>query len=74
MKPSNDHIHVPDDGRGYRDVFVNGRLIEKPFFADTKRGIVDAYRHPFQVDKRKKRALTYRIRGIVTVVQRASST
>lgn len=63
-----DHIHTVDDGRGQRRVFVNGREIERVFFADTKRGIVDAYREPLKLDKRKKRLLTRRYRGAVRVV------
>lgn len=36
------HIHTPKDGRGLRDVFVDGKLVNLVFFADTKRGIVRA--------------------------------
>lgn len=64
-----DHIHTPDDGRGYaRDVFVNGRKVEGVFYADTRRGIARAYRQPLQLDRWKKRALSYTIRGDVVVV------
>lgn len=38
-----DHIHTPDDGRGLRDVFLDGKLIRGCFYADTKNGIVRAY-------------------------------
>lgn len=61
------HIHTPKDGRGPRDVFVNGRLVEKVFYADTKRGIVRAYRSPLRLDKWRKRVLSETLRGIVEV-------
>lgn len=63
-----DHIHTLDDGRGLRRVFVNGREIKTAFYADTKRGIVDAYREPLKLSRFKKRPLTRRYRGTVTVV------
>ena len=62
------HIHIPDDGRGLRDVFVDGQKIEKAFFADEKRGIVDYYVTPYKLDKYRKRLLSRRIRGDVQVV------
>lgn len=68
MRSPRQHVHVPDDGRGQRLVFVNGREIKKVFYADTKRGVVDAYREPLKLHKYRKRALTRRYRGHVTVV------
>lgn len=61
------HIHTPDDSRGRRRVYVDGVLIEAVFYADTKRGIVRAYRQPLRLDKHRKRLLSYVLRGIVTV-------
>lgn len=63
-----DHIHMVGDGRGLRRVYVDGREIRKVVYADTKRGIVDAYREPLKLDKHKKRVLTRRHRGKVEVV------
>ena len=63
-----DHIHTVDDGRGPRRVFVDGREIASPIYADTKRGIVDAYAQPVRLDKHRKRILTRRYRGAVEVV------
>lgn len=62
-----DHIHTPDDGRGLRDIFVNGRKIDSAFYADTRRGIVRAYRDPIKLDKWRKRALTKTLHGVVEV-------
>lgn len=64
----NHHIHTPGDGRGYRDVFVDGRRVERVFFADTRRGIVDSYRYPLKVHRHGKRAISRRLRGDVVVV------
>lgn len=62
-----DHIHTPDDGRGIRDVFVDGQKVGHVFFADTKRGIVDYYPQPPKIDKREKRIISRRLRGRVEV-------
>lgn len=62
-----DHIHTPKDGRGPRDVFVNGKLVEQVFFADTRRGIVRAYKRPLRLDKWRKRLLSATLHGLVEV-------
>lgn len=62
-----DHIHTPKDGRGLRDVFVDGKLVERVFFADTRRGIVRAYRYPLRLDKWRKRVLSETLHGVVEV-------
>lgn len=62
-----DHIHTPKDGRGPRDVFVDGKLVDGVFFADTRRGIVRAYRRPLKLDKWRKRVLSETLHGIVEV-------
>ena len=62
-----DHIHTPKDGRGPRDVFVNGKLVEQVFFADTRRGIVRAYKRPLRLDKWRKRVLSETLHGLVEV-------
>ena len=63
-----EHIHTPCDGRGPRRVFVDGREIKYATYADTRRGIVDAYREPLQLGKWRKRILTERHRGRVEVI------
>ena len=62
-----DHIHTPNDGRGQRDVFVDGKLVERAFFADTRRGIVRAYKYPLRLDKWRKRVLAETLHGVVDV-------
>lgn len=62
-----DHIHTPKDGRGQRDVFVDGKLVKGVFFADTRRGIVRAYEYPLQLDKWRKRVLWKTLHGAVEV-------
>lgn len=62
-----DHIHTPKDGRGLRDVFVDGKLVERVFFADTRLGIVRAYRYPLRLDKWRKRVLSETLHGVVEV-------
>lgn len=67
-----DHIHTPGDGRGRRDVFLDGKRLTHCIYADTNRGIVDVHvlndRGHVRVDKRGKRPLSKRFRGKVEVV------
>ena len=63
----NDHIHTPSDGRGIRIVRVNGKVIDRVLYADTKRGIVRRADNHLKLDKWGKRVLTRTIRGKVTV-------
>ncbi len=61
------HIHTPDDGRGLRDVFLNGKLINTAFYANTRAGFVRVFRKPFKLDRWGKRLLTRTLRGRVDV-------
>ena len=61
------HIHTPHDGRGRRDVFVNGRLVYRVIYADTKRGFVRVLGKLIKLDKYKKRTLWKTLRGDVEV-------
>lgn len=61
------HIHTPEDGRGQRIIYVNGKRLNKVLYADTKRGIVDHFDDPPKVDKHGKRLITRRKRGNVRV-------
>ena len=63
-----EHIHRPLDGRGMRKIFVNGNQVDRVFYADTKKGIVDYYPQPIRVHKHGKRMLSRRLRGHVEVV------
>ena len=67
------HIHTPDDGRQLRIVYVDGKRVDEVFYADTKRGVVDAYRRPHKIHKYGKRLLTKRHRGKVEVVEVCSN-
>lgn len=62
-----EHVHTPEDGRGHRHVFVNGKRVEYCFYADMKRGIARAFRYPYRLDKHGKRALSRQLRGRVEV-------
>ncbi len=67
-----DHIHRPDDGRGRRNVYLNGNKLTHCFYANTKRGIVDVHvlndQGHIKIHKRGKRPLSKRLRGKVEVV------
>jgi hypothetical protein len=67
------HIHTSDDGRGRRDVFLNGKLIERVTYADTRRGIVRVVGNPIKLDKWKKRVLWQTLRGAVVVVPKVGA-
>jgi len=70
---NNPHIHTPDDGRGVRDVFVDGKILDRCFFADTKKGVARAYRYPYKLHKHKKRALTKTYHGKITIKNRVEN-
>ena len=61
------HIHTAGDGRGPRDVFLNGKLIDRVMYADTRAGFVRVVGNPVKLDKWKKRVLTRTLRGVVEV-------
>ena len=62
-----DHIHFPEDGRGRRRVFLNGKLMHACCYADTKKGFIDCYDEPPKLDRWRKRIIKRRYRGKVTV-------
>jgi|JI8StandDraft_1071087.scaffolds.fasta_scaffold23802_10 hypothetical protein len=37
---SHDHIHTPLDGRGRRNIWLNGKLMSGVIYADTEKGII----------------------------------
>lgn len=61
------HIHTPNDSRGKRDVFLNGKPIFNVIYADTHKGIVRVVGTPLKLDKWKKRVLWKTLRGHVEV-------
>jgi len=66
----NDHIHKPDDGRGARDVFVNGNFVECAVYADTRLGFVIYTPRPFRRAKNKDYVYTRKLKGRVEVVDK----
>lgn len=64
-----EHIHTPDDGRGPREVYVDGKKLDKVFYADTRRGIACYYPQPYKTDRWRKRILSRQVRGRVEVRQ-----
>ena len=68
------YVHTPHDGRGRRDVFLNGKCITRVLYADTKRGVVRVTHDPIKLDKRRKKIRTQTLRGTVDVVFRQDTT
>ena len=48
------HIHTRDDGRGARNVYVDGKLMSRVTYADTRRGLVRYVKFPPRVNKREQ--------------------
>lgn len=69
MRP-NKYVHTPYDGRGNRDVFLNGKKIERVIYADEKRGIIRVTDTPLRLDKWRKNILWKTLRGRVEVVRK----
>jgi len=61
------HIHTPSDGRGLRNVFVNGNLINRVVYADTKKGEAYFTPSPVRVIRGKDEIYTRKLTGVVTV-------
>jgi len=72
VKP-NQYVHTWNDGRGIRDVFLNGKKIEHVLYADEKRGIVRVTIWPIRLDKWRKNVLCKTLRGRVEVVSKVVS-
>lgn len=67
------HIHHPHDGRGQRQVLLNGQPIERCLWADTRRGLVRVSHNPARLDKHRKRLLWKTLRGQVQVIPLAQA-
>lgn len=61
-------IHKVGDGRGLRDVFLDGERVEECIYADTELGVVEFIKKPFVVVDDELQ--TERKSGNVTVVFR----
>jgi hypothetical protein len=46
---SKDHVHTVDDGRGVREVYLDGAKVDDVIFADTQLGLIVAYSDPLEV-------------------------
>lgn len=64
------HIHTPDDGRGGRDVYLDGTMIDRVVYADTRRGFVRMHHEPMRMSRRRECFITKKACGEVKVVQR----
>lgn len=62
-----DHIHTPGDGRGLRGVTMNGVVLDRVVYADTKRGVVRVHDNPPKVHKYRKRLIERTLHGDVRV-------
>jgi hypothetical protein len=60
-------IYTQDSSPLCKAVFVDGKLADKCFYADTKRGIARVFIYPFRIHKHGKRALSKTLRGTITV-------
>lgn len=69
------HVHEANDGRGPRDVYLNGRLIGDVVYANERSGKVRVIardgRGKFRIHKRGKRVIRRTLRGAVRVVPHA---
>ena len=62
-------IHTVDNSPLGTKVFVNGKEIPNTYYADTKKGVVRAYREPLKADKYGKRVIEKTYRGKVEVIE-----
>ncbi len=51
------HVHTPSDGRGRRRVLLNGVVVDRVVFADTRKGVVRHFDRPAQIHKHGKRVI-----------------
>lgn len=61
-------VHTPDDGRGMRDVYLDGQKIERVFYADTRAGLIRAHHQPAKICPRREVIRSYKRYGDVRVV------
>ncbi len=60
-------VHTPHDGRGLRDVYLDGKPIDHVIYAETRRGVVRMHHHPFRRSKTRDQVISYKRKGRVEV-------
>lgn len=63
------HIHFHGDGRGVRQVYLNGVPVNRVLYANTSRGKIRVTDNPLRMDKYRKRILSHTLYGKVEVRQ-----
>lgn len=59
--------HTATDGRGPRQVYLNGRPINRVLYANTRKGKVRIHDNPPKLHKHGKRLIERTLHGVVTV-------
>ncbi|HEY7885457.1 MAG TPA: hypothetical protein VIC08_10965 [Cellvibrionaceae bacterium] len=66
-----EHIHTPDDGRGFRRVFCNGKEVPDCNYADTRKGkavfLVRGDDGNFKLDRWRKCVIEKTVYGKIEV-------
>lgn len=65
------HVHMAGDGRGRRDVFLDGKPLANVIYADTNGGVVRFHDDPPVIAPCKTMFVVREAYGVVTVVARA---
>ena len=61
-------VHTVDDGRGRRDVYLDGVMVRSCIYANERKGKVRVYDQPFRLHRWCKRVITRTLYGHVRVV------
>lgn len=60
-------VHTPGDGRGQRQVYLDGQRVGRVVYANTRTGVIRAHHDPVKFCPRREVARSYKRRGIVHV-------
>lgn len=66
---NSDHIHTPEDGRGKRNFYLNGKEVKYCVMADTDKGVVEHYDDPPKLAPSGNEIIRHTARGDVKVIQ-----
>lgn len=61
------HIHLPDDGRGPRQVYIDGQAVKRVIYADTRKGFVRIHHDPIRFNRKREVTRSFKRLGVVTV-------